>query len=289
MQLGLELGLNINKKSSSSQGLLDQFEGAVAAYSLRYLSSSYVGNVVLVRRSSDNAEQGFTPSEIIDGTLETFCGAGNGFVKTWYDQIGSNHFQQSSTSKQPLIVTSGVLNMKNGTPCIISNGTNNIMQTPTGVMGNITEYGSFIVGAFNETGQSSDTFYGISNGTYSSSNNWIIFRQSSGINNFRATSPSTFESSDYLTSDTDQHLFFNSFTGGSSVVMGVDGNENDESSTAPASIDLSQEIDLFAINSGTSEAAHGAISAQELIVYNSNQSANRAAIETAINSYYSIY
>lgn len=43
---------------------------AAAAYSLRNLSTSYTGNVVDVRRSSDDAEDSFTAAEVADGTLE---------------------------------------------------------------------------------------------------------------------------------------------------------------------------------------------------------------------------
>ena len=42
---------------------------AAAAYSLRNLSDSYTGNVVLVRRSSDDTEAGFTAAEVSNGTL----------------------------------------------------------------------------------------------------------------------------------------------------------------------------------------------------------------------------
>jgi len=42
---------------------------AAAAYSLRNLSDSYTGNVVDVRRSSDDATRSFTAAEIADGTL----------------------------------------------------------------------------------------------------------------------------------------------------------------------------------------------------------------------------
>ena len=42
---------------------------AAAAYSLRNLSASYTGNVVDVRRSSDDAVQSFTAAEVADGTL----------------------------------------------------------------------------------------------------------------------------------------------------------------------------------------------------------------------------
>ncbi len=48
---------------------------ASAAYSLRNLSTSYTGNVVDVRRSSDNAEDSFTAAEVADGTLEDWVTA----------------------------------------------------------------------------------------------------------------------------------------------------------------------------------------------------------------------
>jgi hypothetical protein len=53
---------------------LDQATGAAAAYSLRNLSSSFTGDVVEVRRSSDGTTQSFTASEVANGTLESFCG-----------------------------------------------------------------------------------------------------------------------------------------------------------------------------------------------------------------------
>jgi archaellum component FlaF (FlaF/FlaG flagellin family) len=43
-----------------------------AAYSLRNLSTTYTGNVVDVRRSSDDAEDSFTAAEVSDGTLEAW-------------------------------------------------------------------------------------------------------------------------------------------------------------------------------------------------------------------------
>jgi hypothetical protein len=45
---------------------------AKAAYSLRNLSKNYTGNVVDVRRSSDDTVQGFTATQVTDGTLLAF-------------------------------------------------------------------------------------------------------------------------------------------------------------------------------------------------------------------------
>ena len=103
-------------------GLLDLYPNAAAAYSVRRLSSTYAGSAMEVRRSSDNALQdiGFD----IDGNLDTasllsFVGAGNGFVRTWYDQSGNGYnFQQTTTSNQPQIVASGVVDLLNFKPSI---------------------------------------------------------------------------------------------------------------------------------------------------------------------------
>ena len=42
----------------------DYGAGAAAAYSLRYVSDSYTGDVVRVRRDSDNAEADFNPTAV---------------------------------------------------------------------------------------------------------------------------------------------------------------------------------------------------------------------------------
>jgi hypothetical protein len=82
-----------------------------AAYSLRNLSTTYTGNVVDVRRSSDDAEDSFTATEVADGTLTDWVGVGNdGFVTQWYDQSGNdNHATQGTNASQPKIVDGGVL------------------------------------------------------------------------------------------------------------------------------------------------------------------------------------
>jgi len=101
-------------------GLLDLYAGATAAFSLRSLrGATFNTAVVRVRRSSDNQEQDFTAAQITDNTLSTFCGAGNGSVVTWYDQTGNgNNATQGTTSEQPRIVTSGVVETDGGKPTI---------------------------------------------------------------------------------------------------------------------------------------------------------------------------
>jgi hypothetical protein len=109
--------------------LLDAVPGAAAAYSLRQLSNAYTGPVVTVRRSSDDAEADFKASEIDDGTLTAFCGAGDGFVKTWFDQSGhGNDASQGTAAAQPKIVDSGTLVTEGGKAALEFDGTNDYLS-----------------------------------------------------------------------------------------------------------------------------------------------------------------
>ena len=113
-QFGIGLGLAgppALRQNAARYGplALDAYPGAVAAYSLRLLRIAHRElPVVRVRRSSDNAEANFTAAEVTDGTLLAWVGAGNGFVRTWYDQSGADrHLQQATAADQPKLVDGG--------------------------------------------------------------------------------------------------------------------------------------------------------------------------------------
>jgi len=93
-----------------------------AAYSMRLLSSSYSGNAIQVRRSSDNTTQsiGFTVNGDLDtNALKSFTGAGDAFISIWYDQTGNaKDLSQPTMSHQPAIVSSGVIYRENAKPFI---------------------------------------------------------------------------------------------------------------------------------------------------------------------------
>ena len=76
---------NVGDYFTQNTPLLDTYSGAAAAYSLRKLSSSYSGNAIRVRRSSDNAEQdiGFNVfGELDTVSLLAFAGAGDAFLQS---------------------------------------------------------------------------------------------------------------------------------------------------------------------------------------------------------------
>jgi len=123
--------LLVARQSASAGGLLDLVPGAAAAYSLRSLSSTYTDPVVTVRRSSDNAEDSFTASEVSDGTLAAFCGVGDGFVKQWWDQSGNaRHASQTAAASQPKIVSGGVVVTEDGKPSLSFDGAGDELATP---------------------------------------------------------------------------------------------------------------------------------------------------------------
>lgn len=111
--------------------LLDTYTEATAAYSLRKVRNDYTGGPIVVRRSSDNntVSVGFTSAGELDTAgLLSFCGSGDGFVQTWYDQAGSNDLIQNSTSAQPQIVASGAVVTVNNHPAVDFNGTSHYMD-----------------------------------------------------------------------------------------------------------------------------------------------------------------
>lgn len=112
--------------------LLDDYSSSQAAYSLEKISSTYTGDAIIVRRSSDNATQsiGFVGDYLDEASLLSFVGAGNGFVTTWYDQSGlGRNLAQSTASFQPRIVSSGVVDKLNGKPAVYFQGVADRMTT----------------------------------------------------------------------------------------------------------------------------------------------------------------
>jgi hypothetical protein len=125
--------------------LLDTYPSAAAAYSVRLLRTAYAGSAIRVRRSSDNAEQdiGFSSGNLDTSSLLSFVGANNGFVTTWYDQSGNaRNATQSTAVNQPQIVSSGTILTENSKPSVRFNGSYMII---TSVLLNSTNLSCYYV------------------------------------------------------------------------------------------------------------------------------------------------
>lgn len=255
--------------------LLDSYSGAAAAYSLRKLSSSYSGNAIRVRRSSDNTEQdiGFTNCDLDTASLKTFVGANSGYIVTWYDQSGSsNDATQSTANNQPQIMNSGVIYREGARPTIKYGGIDDALSLTSTLAVNV-DFSVFGVQARSSTGNILFIFansatgepynalqftdgkvYFTSNSSYVGGNDGLT-----GIKLF-----SSFRASSTLT------LFRN----GSSVT-GLSG-----------SVSGSTTYNRIGVRNG-SNFANGNIS--EAIFYPSNKSSDRTSIESNINTYYTIF
>ena len=134
MKLGLGLGLNRAGNISAMNRyvyLLDKYPNAVQAISSRLLSTTYIGQCLRVRRSSDNTELdiGFVDNYMDYVSMATFVGAGNGFVVKRYDQSGNGkHMVQSNAAEQPIIISGGVLQIFNIWVCDVYNGTKALLS-----------------------------------------------------------------------------------------------------------------------------------------------------------------
>jgi len=263
---------------------------AAAAYSIRSLNPDYTGALVLIRRSSDNAEKAFYPdsnNELSltseDGastTLSTWIGSDNGFVKTWYDQSGSaRNSTQTTTSAQPKIITAGVLNTNNGKAALNTDGSNSFF-----VFNSFATSGMALIAAGNNTGY----------GTIISGGDDVSNRFDYGpriINSYRyfvaeSGSNDTLDSGTNVLSNYLYEAYKDSGTFGYTYL-----NASVESSGTMA-YDLQAYTNtnkLFTRNFGGGNSDYIAGDWNEIIIFANDQTSNRATIESNINTFYSIY
>lgn len=247
--------------------LLDSYSGASAAYSLRKLSSTYSGNAIRVRRSSDNAEQniGFIGDDLDTASLLSFVGANNGFVTTWYDQSGTNKdMSQITASNQPLIVESGVLITKNGKPTvkIVSN---NHLTMSSGIGGSWTNFAFFAVYYKNNT--TNNIVLGYDDYKYL----WLDYNTTNYIGNAPISYTIPINTLSLIS------------TNCNSSSVGFYRNNSLINTVA-----LDAATDFKSIGYSNYSAGQTKF-ISELVLYKINQGSNLSNIHTNINNYYAIY
>ena len=108
--------IGFNNAFGANTLLLDDYPGANLAFDLRKLRTAYTGNCIRVRRSTDNTEQdiGFLNNVIDTAALSAFCGGGDGYMKTWYNQSTfTNNATQTDNASQAKIYSAGSLVTEN--------------------------------------------------------------------------------------------------------------------------------------------------------------------------------
>jgi hypothetical protein len=115
----------------------------LVAFSLRQLSSAYTGNLIQVRRSSDNVTKdiGFTAAGDLDtASLKAFVGSNTGYVSIWYDQSGNGYnATQTTMANQPTIIIGGLINRDNGQPSVYTSGTGFLTYGPISQLSGTTQ------------------------------------------------------------------------------------------------------------------------------------------------------
>jgi hypothetical protein len=262
----------------SFTGLLDTYSGASVAYSLRQLRTAYTGAAIRVRRSSDNAEQniGFVNNVLDTASLLTFCGAGNGFVTTWYDQSGNaNNSTQATAVNQAQIVSSGALILDSVTNKITTTWSNDRYNLTSGISTN-TRYLS--VSMWNRTSTINDM---IALGNTSTIVTPVHWRSSSVANAIASIMNTSFIHDNIATTG---RCVITSLKNASNLrIMYRNGVQLTSTTTdAPASDTLNcfGQSQSYIFTSGQ---------CQEYIYWNSEQSANRTGIENNIKTYWNAY
>ena len=278
---------------SSVSTILDTYSAASAAYSLRKLKSSYTGSAIRVRRSSDNTEQniGFDTDGGLDtSALLSFVGSGNGFVTTWYDQSGNGkNALQTTASNQPFIVSAGSIYTLNGKP-IIRNpninivrcmnvplstlqsrpvsiiATGKIYQLPNNGFGNVTFY---LGGDVNVGGGSRYEF--------GAANKFIIQRRD-------IADAVSIEESGLGTNTFIQQGHF----GSTQLTARLNGIDISKSITDVNQFSVNTNFVILGASSVASDFMAN-IGMYEYIFYFTDKTSDRQAIESNINSYYSIF
>lgn len=247
--------------------LLDAYPSASAAYSLRLLTNAYTGDLITVRRSSDNATDGFTQSQIDDGSLASFCFGTDGFVTTWHDQSGNaNNATQATAANQPQIVSTGVVNTVNGKPCISwdSSGNDNL-DMATRLTGVVSVFEVLQI-VFNIAGNQINFILGDTGGYnyHSGDGTWLGAAEASAAVRNGANRLNNVETNLTTTTRTGDQVLISMIHSGTAAVSTLTQDRN-----------------------GANRSIRGNM--QELILYSSSQSGNVAGISADINLHYSIY
>jgi len=264
--------------------LLDYYTGSAAAYSLRSLSTSTT-NVVKVRRSGDDAELDFTASEVSDGTLAAWVVAGggteDGFVTTWYDQSGNGkNATQATAANQPKIVSSGTLVTENGKAALDFDGTNDAFNiSVANDFFGINDISAYFVtknATSSETGGIMQKRTAVTDGNFgvgASGGTYQFQTRDTGTADIVLNTVSTYSTQELI-----------------SIIRNSSGLEMFSPEQITQSDTVADLTSTGALEIGTGPSygnLDGVI--QEIILYLSDQSANRTGIEANINDYYNIY
>ena len=256
--------------------LLNEYPGASAAYSLRRLKSWDDGKrVVQVRRASDNEHRDFSAADIKSGALVDWVGAGiDGFVSTWYDQSGnSNDATQAVVTSQPKIVDAGVL-VSGG---LDFDGVNDKLSFDSNVSLSTNDF--YFASVISILDGDIEDITPVGN---AAGNRFLINLDYDNDLSQMRSDDGSFLTHPFTRAVPVNETLISISNVSNTATLRCDGTSQSVFNTTGKSFTLGS---MGQINPIT----YSKHSIKEIIIYDSDQSANRVAIESNINSRYSIY
>lgn len=257
-------------------GILDTYTGATVGYSLRRLSSSFTGSLIRVREDSGNTETdiGYDSNGDLDtAAISSHCGANNGYIVKWYDQVGSNDAFQNTASEQPQIYNGStvITDPDNGNVAMDYDGSSDHFDLTSTIATTQLFFHTFV---FNRAST------GIrSMGLADNASVPLCFHWASNDGVYSAIASTTLH--DASQTGTGDFLATTLRDSSNNVKIWRNGSA-DTTKTYANSADTFNRIGFRA---GQYHNGH----MQELIYWNSDQESNRSGIESDINTYWGVY
>lgn len=285
----------VTQSASGSGGaelLLDTYPGAVAAYSLRKLRTAYSGSAIRVRESGGDTEEdiGFDANGDLDeSALTTHCGANDGFVVKWYDQSSNSvDVSNSTSSQQPQIVTAGTIIKENLKPAIEWDGTNIYLESAYDQTIDYDSISGFSVANADNTSAVNDgaVWCFTESGEFGIFHVALASLRTPSIRVYTGDGDSGLDSVDMTDSPFGEQRLLTLIRDNDDVNTWLDGAPN-ASAADHTNTHSGSSIGVIIGGYKNGRAFGGTI--QEVILYNSVKTGDRADIETNMNDYYSIY
>lgn len=278
----MSISIGIFESSRSSFiGLLDKYPGASIAVSLRKLRSAYTGFCIQVERQSDGATLniGFANGVLDSATLSAFIGSSTARIITWYDQSGNaNNLKKDPVAIAPRIINSGVIYTANSKPTILFINTellnfttslssfNPISLFLTQKANNTTNAGGYIG---HSSGGGSGPIFGVINGNVTAFNFGFNANSVNGSNGIAIGT--NLNNINMVVNSTNYYPYINNNTNNFSI-----------SNWAPSTTLYSR---LGSAYPGQTPNAY----ISEMIIYKTDQLANRTLIVNNTNSFYTLF
>jgi hypothetical protein len=280
------VGGTVDAAASSHTYIGDDYSGQSVIFDLKKQKSAYSGFAIRARRSGDNATQdiGFTGNSLDTSSLLTFASGGDAFIETWYDQSGNGfNVVNTTTSSQPKIVNAGSVITLSGNPAALFSAS--ILSHATAVQ-LVGAGGEFSVFAYVQANSNAANNYIIghdgstrvaqllkTDGASGNKFQSLVFTGASGTSNI-------VESSLANASYIGNPLKATVINTGSAVELFIDGaTDGSTAVTSPRS--ATDKFDLGGRGNGSIASDFYTTG---IMVYPSNQTSNRAAIEAAIST-----